>query len=76
MAIEKRRWNRRGRGRLPVDERLCSCGLVQTEVHIIEECPISVHVRQLHNITSINELMSRPDYDSVCRIVHRFLTLY
>ena len=29
LAVETGRWNRRGRGRLPLEERLCSCGLVQ-----------------------------------------------
>ena len=28
LAVETGRWNRRGRGRLPMEERLCSCGEV------------------------------------------------
>ena len=39
LAIETGRWNRRGRGRLPVEERLCECGAVQSEQHVIERCP-------------------------------------
>ena len=35
LAIESGRWNRRGRGRLPVEERLCVCGAIQTERHVI-----------------------------------------
>ena len=30
LAVEVRRWNRRGRGRLPLEERLCLCGEIQT----------------------------------------------
>ena len=38
LAIEQGRWNRRGRGRLPVEERLCSCGQIQSEQHVLEQC--------------------------------------
>ena len=31
LAVETGRWNRRGRGILPMEERLCSCGLIQSE---------------------------------------------
>ena len=78
LAIERGRWNRRGRGRLPIDERLCSCGQIQTEVHIVEDCPISLQVRQTHDITTslANLMLSRIDYDKVCTIVHKYLSLY
>ena len=39
LAVEEGRWNRRGGDRLPLKERLCSCGQIQTERHIIENCP-------------------------------------
>ena len=42
LAIEKGRWNRRGRGRLLLEERLCPSGQVQTEAHVIENCIISL----------------------------------
>ncbi|MPD01169.1 hypothetical protein E2C01_096687 [Portunus trituberculatus] len=35
LAVKVSRWNRRGRGRLPLEERLCPCGMVQTEDRII-----------------------------------------
>ena len=77
LAIEKGRWNRRGRGRLPIEERLCPCGQVQTESHIIEECIMSTHIRQTHNFATVNDLMNnRSDYKSMCSIVHALLSLY
>ena len=76
LAIERGRWNRRGRGRLPVEERLCPCGQIQTEAHIIKDCLISLHIRQLYNITSVDELMlTRTDYNTVCTIIHKLLSL-
>ncbi|MPC90304.1 hypothetical protein E2C01_085281 [Portunus trituberculatus] len=39
LAVEEGRWNRRGRGRLPMEERGCSCGQVQTQRHVTEHCP-------------------------------------
>ena len=77
LAIEKGRWNRRGRGRLPIEERLCPCGQVQTESHIIEVCIMSTHIRQTHNFVTVDDLMNnRSDYKSMCSIVHALLSLY
>ena len=72
LAIETGRWNR-----LPEDQRLCQCGLVQTERHVIEECVLSRHVRQMYNVTSLVNLVSeRQDYQEVCHIVHSILNIY
>ena len=77
LAIETGRWNRRGRGRLPYEQRLCQCGQVQTEHHVIEECPISQHIRDLYGFMSLENLMLENDnYPHVCHIVHSILSLY
>ena len=77
LGIETGRWNRRGRGRLPVEERLCQCGQVQTERHVLEECPRSQHIRDLHSFNSMeNLILERDDYANVCHIVHSILDLY
>ena len=77
LAVEKGHWNRRGRGRLPLEERLCSCGLVQTETHVIESCPLSLHLKNTYNITTVEELLlGRTDYSNVCAIIHKILALY
>jgi hypothetical protein len=40
LAVEKGRWSR-----IPFDGRLCSCGKVQTEAHMIAECPSTNNLR-------------------------------
>ena len=77
LAVEVGRWNRRGRGRLPVEERLCRCGEIQTENHVVRECPLTLNIRLGHNIDSISSIFSneRPIADQ-CRIVHLFLLTY
>ena len=77
LAIETGRWNRRGRGRLPIEERLCQCGCVQTERHVFENCIHSQHFRNLYNISSLPDLVSeRQDFPQVCHIVHKILDIY
>lgn len=39
LAIETGRWNKRGRGRLLVEKKLCYFGAVQAEVHVIKSGP-------------------------------------
>ena len=76
LAVETGRWNRRGRGRLPMEERLCVCGLVQTEWHVIEECPDTQYFRDFYGITSLNEMFSNLSSDVVCRAIHDILRVF
>ena len=77
LACETGRWNRRGRGILPMEERLCSCGLVQTEEHVISLCQISQNLRDNYNFLNINDLFSGNfQSDTVCKIIFEILELY
>ena len=77
LAIETGRWNRRGRGRLPLEERLCSCGAVQTEYHVLSQCPISLDIREDYDFSDITDLMSgRFSDETLCKIIYRVLKLY
>ena len=77
LACETGRWNRRGRGRLPLEERLCSCGGIQTEQHVVQECPLTHDIRQRYNFSQIQHLFSeyiKPEL--TCKIIHEILTVY
>ena len=77
LACETGRWNRRGRGILPMEERLCSCGLIQTEEHVISFFPVSQSLRDNYNFVDINDLFSGNfQSDTVCRIIFEILDLY
>ena len=77
LAVESGRWNRRGRGRLPLEERLCSCGVIQTEKHVIEECPKTQYIRNRFNFTRSDDLFGDVlDYAIACKIVHMILLEY
>ena len=58
LAIEEGRWNRRGRGRLPVEERLCSCGQVQDEEHVIAHCLRTQHLRMEFGISIVAQFVA------------------
>ena len=77
LACETGRWNRRGRGRLPLEERLCRCGLVQTEMHVLEHCPYTQHIRQSYDYTTAQDLFSGTRApDLVCNIIYNILKIY
>lgn len=77
LAVEVGRWNRRGRGRLPMEERLCTCGQIQTEQHVVEVCPRTVNIRTQWNISSLHNLLTeRTDYSNVCQIVRLILETF
>lgn len=77
LSVETGRWNRRGSGRLPVDEHLCVCGSVQTEKHVVEACPLTENIRQRHDVGSLEDLFANDKpHDMTCKIIHDILELY
>lgn len=56
---------------------MCVCGEVQSERHVIEQCPQSAELRQQYRITTMeNLLVERDDYEDVCGVIHSVLSLY
>ena len=77
LCIETGRWNRRGRGRLPPEERLCSCGEIQTERHVVESCPATSDIRRNAGLTCVRELFNgKYAHDVACKIVYDILKVY
>ncbi len=77
LAIETGRWNRRGRGRLPVEERLCECGLIQTERHVIEVCPLTAHLRNCYNVNVLEDLFADVfPKERVCKMLNEVLSIF
>ncbi len=76
LAIETGRWNRRGRGRLPVEERLCECGNVQSEQHVLETCPRTQRIRDMYGFSTLHQVFSVFTNSVMCRIIHEILNTY
>ena len=38
-------------------EQLCPCGNMQTELHVLESCPITQDIRTTHNFTFWSQLI-------------------
>lgn len=77
LSIETGRWNRRGRGRLPREERLCVCGNIQTEKHVVEDCPVSIHIRNSVRLSNMDDLFNgKYSHAESCLVVYDILQLY
>ena len=77
LCIETGRWNRRGRGRLPPEERLCGCGQVQTERHVAQHCPLSQTIRDAYHFSTLDEVFSeRFDSKTQCKLIYEILEIY
>ena len=74
LAIETGRWNRRGRGRLEVAERLCPCGAVQTELHVLESCPLTLDIRTQYNFASWTQIINDDAPFPIAEIVYKILS--
>jgi hypothetical protein len=72
LKIETGRWSR-----LERDRRLCTCGEVQTERHVIEVCQLSEHVRQNHPNTDFTlEVITQCKDANNAKAIHDILRLY
>lgn len=77
LAVETGRWNRRGRGRLPIEERTCICGEIQTERHVAQECTLTQNIRETFNFNLIEDIFSSEmSPDTTCKIIHDILKTY
>lgn len=78
LSVETRRWNRRGRGHIPFEERVCICGGgVQTERHVIENCSLTQNIRHTYNFVRLEDIFA-PDFphDTCCEIIFKILEMY
>lgn len=67
LTVEEGRWNRRGSCRLPIKERLCICGSLQTEHHVVDSCPATEHIRQHYGFGMMDSLLVHSvDHAQVC----------
>ena len=72
LKIETGRWSR-----TPRNERLCTCGSIQDEAHVLLECSLSQPMRDKYNIDSLNiaEFMDM-DVDVLTSFVFDVLSFY
>ena len=71
LACETGRWNKRIRGRLPLNERLCECGSVQTD------CPRTQHIRDHHQFEILEQMFSdKVSMALTCKMIHATLSVY
>lgn len=74
LAIETGRWSR-----TPREQRLCDCGQIQTENHIISECPTTAHIRAHFSSMDtfrLPDLFKCDDSISMCTICYSCLASY
>ena len=77
LMCEMGRWNRRGRGRLPLEERLCQCGQIQTEKHVVQDSVMTLHLRNIYNFRTIEDLFSELfTPEKTCKIIHQILSVF
>ena len=60
LKIETGRWSR-----IPREERLCQCGEVQTEIHVLLQCPLLQYIRLSFdelNYSNLHNLMNSENY--------------
>ena len=69
LRIETGRW-----ARIPVDERLCPCGDVQTEEHVFLTCPLLATARPSHCATLFD--IFQLDTITLCKFCHQIAAMF
>ena len=70
LKVETGRW-----ARIPLERRLCSCGDIQTETHVLLHCRNSQHLRWHLQYQTISELFQGNTHE-ISKYCHDILTLY
>ena len=78
LACETGRWNQRDRGRLEVNERLCVCGSIQTEKHVVQDCHLTQHIRDHYQFSTLDQLFNdnHLSLGNMCKAIHDILSTY
>ena len=60
-----------------MQERVCPCGQVQTEIHVVQHCPSTNHIRQIYGFNTIQDLFSvHYNPEVICKIIYEVLEIY
>ena len=72
LRIETGRWARQDR-----ENRLCSCGAIQTEEHVIKSCANTLTIREKYNnmTFAIPEIFEHNDSFMICKAISEILSL-
>ena len=54
-----------------MEERVCGCGEVQDEMHVIEVCPLTAHVRQEYGYATYLQLIGENSEYPITEIVYK-----
>ena len=74
LAIEKGRWSR-----VPREQRLCPCGNVQTERHVIAACAITDHIRDRYSDVEtfqLPEFFNNRNVSEQCKVCYECLATF
>ncbi len=72
LAIETGRWSR-----LPSEERKCTCGEIQTERHVVNECVRTRDVRMMYDgVSSYPLLFHESDMSKVATFLYECLRVF
>ena len=71
LKIETGRWSR-----IPREQRLCDCGSVQSEIHVLLSCPLLQYLRISYgdlDFSSIDNLMNTDNHPYLAKYIHEVL---
>ena len=78
LKVETGRW-----ARIPRDQRLCSCGQIQDEEHVLLKCPLSAHLRrdfwrseQVDSLSQLFDFASDADLCDLCTFCLNVMNIY
>ncbi|MPC99243.1 hypothetical protein E2C01_094645 [Portunus trituberculatus] len=59
-----------------VAERLCPCSAMQTELHVLESCPLTQAISTRYDFTSWSQILSNDTQFPVAEIVYNVLSCF